>query len=148
MGNAIREGSGSGSAKAAVWGNPADKGPPSWRPVQPRKASTDTARAEARAQEREGGGDGGGVDYEVQSRVGGSAGCCGDGLAKGTEGVVPKNLEGPITTTVIGGRSAKTTRTEMIIQNGHIPEVNRLIRTVTEDPPKQIDLALCRQPRG
>ena len=35
-----------------------------------------------------------------------------------------------------------------MVQKGHLLEVNRLIRTATEDAPKQIDLALCRQPRG
>ena len=60
----------------------------------------------------------------------------------------PKNLEGLVTTTVIGGRSAKTTRTVKIIQRGHMLEVNRLLRTVTEDAPEQIDLALCKQLRG
>ena len=60
----------------------------------------------------------------------------------------PKNLEGPETTMVIGGRSAKTTRTEKVVQRGQVLEVNRLIRTATEDAPRQIDLALCEQPRG
>lgn len=60
----------------------------------------------------------------------------------------PKNLEGSVTTTVIGGRSAKITRTETVIQRGHMLEGNMLIRIVVEDTPVTIELALCRQPRG
>ena len=60
----------------------------------------------------------------------------------------PKNLKGPETPTVIGGRSAKMTRTQKVVQRGQVLEVNRPIRTATEDAPRQIDLVLCRQPRG
>ena len=34
------------------------------------------------------------------------------------------------------------------MQRGQVLEVNRLIGTAMEDAPRQIDLALCRQPRG
>ena len=83
MGDTVREGAGSGSAKAVVQSDATKERTSFGGPFQPRKKSTYTTRTEERTQESEGCGYGGGMDHEVQSRTGGGTGCSRGRLAEG-----------------------------------------------------------------
>lgn len=44
----------------------------------------------------------------------------------------PTNQDGPETSTVVGCRATKTTRSHQVVQNGEVLEVNRLLSSVVE----------------
>ena len=57
-------------------------------------------------------------------------------------------MEGSETTTVVGGRAAKMTRSHHVVQNREVLEVKCLIGATVQDSGEGVELALCRQPRG